>query len=57
MVNIRREFRLKIIDKTKNYFIEQIGKNESISTKHISVYTTLNYIEDHLSAIQIELQQ
>ena len=32
--NISQEFRLKNIDETKNYFIEEINQNELISKKY-----------------------
>ena len=31
--NISQEFRLKNIDKTRNYFLEEIKKNELMSKK------------------------
>ena len=43
--NIIQEFRLKNIDQTRNYFLEEIKQNELISKKHKNVCTTLNYIE------------
>ena len=43
--NISQEFRLKNIDKTRNYLIEEINRNELINKKHKKVCTTLNYIE------------
>ena len=43
--NISQEFRLKNIDETKKYLIEEINRNELMSKKHKKVYTTLNYIE------------
>ena len=46
--NIIQEFRLKEIDKTRNYFIEEIKQNELISKKHKSVCRILNYDEDLL---------
>ena len=46
--NISQEFRLKNIDKTRNYLIEEIKQNELISRKHKKVCTTLNYIEQFL---------
>ena len=46
--NIRQEFRLKNIDETRNYFIEEINQNELMSKKHKRVCTTLNYIEQLL---------
>ena len=46
--NISQEFRLKNIDKTKKYFLEEIEQNELMSRKHKKVCTTLNYIEHFL---------
>ena len=43
--NISQEFRLKNIDKTKNYFLEDIEQNELMSRKHKKVFTILNYTE------------
>ena len=43
--NISQEFRLKNIDETRNYLIEEINRNELMSKKHKEVCTTLNYIE------------
>ena len=42
------EFRLKNIDETRNYFLEEINKNELMSRKHNKYCTTLNYIENFL---------
>ena len=39
------EFRLKNIDETRNYLIEEINRNEFISKKHKKVCTIINYIE------------
>ena len=44
--NITQE--LKDIDKTTNYLIEEINRNELMSKKHKKVCTTLNYIEHFL---------
>ena len=46
--NISQEFRLKNIDKTRNYFLEEIKQNELMSRKHKKVCTTLKYVEDFL---------
>ena len=43
--NISQEFRLKNIDKQRNYFLEEIQQNELMSRKHNKVYADLNYIE------------
>ena len=39
------EFRLKNINETKNYLLEEMKQNEMMSRKHKKVCTTLNYIE------------
>ena len=46
--NTNQEFRLKNMDKTRNYFVKEIEQNELISRKHKKVGTTLNYIEHFL---------
>ena len=46
--NISQEFRLKNLDETKNYFLEEIKQNELMSKKHKKVCTTLDYIEHFL---------
>ena len=43
--NISQEFRLKNIDETRNYFIEEINQNEWMSKKHKKVCKVLNCIE------------
>ena len=43
--NISQEFRFKNIDKTKNYFVEEIKENKFLSKKNKKVCRTLNYIE------------
>ena len=46
--NISQEFRLRNIDETKNYLIEEINRNELMSKKHKKVCTTLNFIQHFL---------
>ena len=46
--NISQEFRLKSIDETRNYFIEETNRNELMSKKHKTICITLNYIEHFL---------
>ena len=46
--NISQQFRLKNIDRTRNYFLEEIKKNEFMSWNHKKVCITLNYIEHFL---------
>ena len=46
--NISQKFRLKNIDETRNYLIEEINGNELIIKKHKKVCTTLNCIEHFL---------
>ena len=43
--NISQEFRLKNIDETKNWLIEEINRNELMSKKHKKVCTTISNIE------------
>ena len=38
------EFRFKNIDKTRNYFLEEMEQNEFIGEKHKTFCATLNYI-------------
>ena len=45
---LSQKFRLKNIDETRNYLIEEIYQNESMSKKRKNVCTTLNYIEHFL---------
>ena len=42
--NISQEFRLKNIGGTRNYFIEEINKNELMSKKHKKFCGVFNYI-------------
>ena len=46
--NVSQEFRLKNIEKTRNYFVEKIEQNELMSNKHRKGCITLNYIEHFL---------
>ena len=46
--NISQEFRLKNIDETRNYFLEEIKQNELMSNMHKTFCTTLKYIEHFL---------
>ena len=43
--NISQEFRLKNIDETRNYFLEEIEQNELMSKKQRKVCSTLNYTQ------------
>ena len=40
-----QEFRLKNIDDTRNYFVEQINQNDLMSKEYKKVCTVLMYIE------------
>ena len=40
-----QEFRLKNIDETRNYFLEEINQSELMSRKHKKFGGTLYYIE------------
>ena len=44
-----QEFRLKNIDKTRNYFFEEIKQNELMIRKQKVVCTTLTYTEHFLT--------
>ena len=46
--NINKEFRLKNIDETRNYLIEETNRNKFMSKKHEKISTTLNYIKHFL---------
>ena len=46
--NVSQEFRLKNIDETRNYFVEEIKQNELTSKKLRKFCRTLNYIEQFL---------
>ena len=46
--NIRRDFGLKIVNETRNYFLEDIKPNELMSRKCKKVCTTLDCIENFL---------
>ena len=43
--NISQEFRLKNIDETTNYLIEEINQSELMIKRHKKVYRVVNYIE------------
>ena len=43
--NINHEFRLKNIDETRNYFVEEINQNELLSKNFKIVSRVLNYID------------
>ena len=45
--NITQEFRLKNVDETRNYFLEEIKQNELMNKKHKEVCRTPNYT-DHV---------
>ena len=46
--NIRQAFRLKNIDETRNYLLEELKQYELMSRKHKNGCTTINYTEDFL---------
>ena len=43
--NVIQEFRLKNIEKIKNYFVYEIDKNGLMNKKHKKVPVILNYVE------------
>ena len=46
--NISQEFRLKNINETKNYFLEEIKQNELMSRKRKKVCRTINLLNTFL---------
>ena len=46
--NISQEFRLRNIDGTRSYLIEEINRNELMRKKHKKICATLHYIETFL---------
>ena len=52
---ISQEFRLKDVDDTRNYLIEEINQNELMSKKYKKIYMTLNYIEQSLISLVLRL--
>ena len=49
--NMNQGFRLKNIDETRNYLIEEINRNEFMTSKHKKVCRVLNCIDHSLIAI------
>ena len=43
--NMSQVFRLKNVDETIDYFLEEIKQNKLMSRKHKKVGATLNYVE------------
>ena len=43
--NISQKFRLKNLDETRHYFLEEIKQSELMRRNHRKACTTLNYIE------------
>ena len=52
---ISQEFRLKDVDDTRNYLIEEINQNELMSKKYENICMTLNYIEQSLISLVLRL--
>ena len=51
--NISQEFRLKNINETRNYFINEIDQNELMSKKNKKVCPTLNCIENFFTLVYV----
>ena len=49
--NMNQEFRLKKINKVRNYLIAEINRNELMSKKHTKFFRVLNYIDHSLIVI------
>ena len=45
---ISQEFRLRKLDKTRSYFLEEIKHNRLLGKNHKKVFNVLNYIENLL---------
>ena len=43
-INISQKFRLKSIDETRNYFLEEINQSELTSNKHKKVCTFMDQL-------------
>ena len=43
--NVSQEFRWRKLDKTRNFFIEEIQQNHLISKKHKQVFKVFNYMK------------
>ena len=43
--NMSQESRLKNIDETRNYFLDEIERNKLVNRKHKNICTTINYTE------------
>ena len=54
--NISQEFGLKVIAKTRNYFLEEIEQSKMMSKKHKKVCATLSYTE-HFAVLASALLQ
>ena len=52
--SISREFRLKNINETRNYYIEEISLNEMMSKKHEIVCRVLNCVKNLLISVSTE---
>lgn len=48
---ISQEFRLRKLDKTRSYFLQEIKHNRLLGKRHKKVFKILNYIE-HLFNIK-----
>ena len=46
--NYKKNIKLKNIDETRYYFLEEIEQSEVMGRKHKKVFTILNYIENFL---------
>ena len=49
--NVSQECRLKNIDQTRNYLIEELNQNESMNMKHKKVYKVFNFTKHLLISI------
>ena len=49
--NINQECRLKKVDETRNYLVEEINQNELMGKEHKKVWGVLNYIGHSLIVV------
>ena len=49
--NVSQDFRMKNMDKTKNYLTEKINQSKLMSKKHKNVYRVFSYIKSLLLLI------
>ena len=51
--DLSQEFRLKNIEKTRNYFVQEKEQNKLMSRKHKKIITTLIFFEHFLILVSL----